>query len=124
MEYTEDLLDHDLYFDKYVISSVEQPAPEMPTDILIIIPGPSSDQVRMCCLGCEDINFSEMSLVPVEGLPPRNPFNINQGRAMCCYAVHEGQHASCGHCSDHHGYSGVTQMQPLGGCHLFPDWCE
>lgn len=100
LEYMEESSDHSLYFDAYVAPPVEQPAPKTPTDVLIVVPGPLSDQLRACCLGCEDINLSKMLLVPMEDPPQRNAFNVNQGRAMHHHAVHSSQHGCHGGCSD------------------------
>ena len=81
-----------LYASYHTPPIVGQVAPEAPTDIPIIVPLLQIEQAKMCCPGCEDLDLSQVPLIPVE-TPMRNPFDMNQGRAAHCQAVCYGQHA-------------------------------
>ena len=68
-----------------------QPLPEVMMDIPIVVSSPQINWVRTCCLGCKEVDLSQVPLILVE-TPMRNPFDINQGRAACRQVVC-GQHA-------------------------------
>ena len=106
--------DESLYATYHMPPVVGQPAPEALMDVPLVMLLLQIDQARTCCPGCEELDLSQIPLIPME-MPMRNPFDVNQGRAACCQGVHTGQWAcQTGHI-DCPSYSGVAQMQPLGG---------
>ena len=103
----------------------EQVAPERPTDVPIVVPSPPVDATFPCCPGCEVLNKPVTELVPIEEEHPVSLPRDNQGRGARMAAVHSGQRARHGGCSDRRGYGGVARMQPptVPRCE-YPDRCE
>ena len=88
----------------------DQPAPEAPTDVPIVVPSPKVDQAKTCCPGCEELDLSQVPLIPVE-TPMRNPFVVEESTAVV-----RGQRARRGRGrANSQRYGGVPRMQPLGG---------
>ena len=104
------------------LSIPEQAAPECPTDVPIVVPTPPIDTTFLCCPGCEVLNELVTELVPIEEEHLVTLPHDNQGRGVRMAAVHFGQHAHWGGCSDHRGYGGIAHMQPSTvPRHEYPD---
>ena len=103
--------DSESFYATYCAPVVEdQPAPEAPTDVPIVVPSPKVDQAKTCCPGCEELDLSQVPLIPVE-TPMKNPFVVEE-----LTAVVRGQRARRGKGrANSRRYGGVPLMQPLGG---------
>ena len=102
-----------LYAAYHTLPVAGQPGPEAPTDVPLVVPSPHLDRAKTCCPGCEDLDLSQVLLIPIEQ-PMRNPFDINQGRAARRQGVCTGQRAHRTGRVDRPGYGGVAHVQPLG----------
>ena len=113
------------YYDVYVAPSIEQPALEAPTNVLIMVPTPLIDALFPCYSGCEVLNKPVTKLVLIEeDYPIVLPCN-NQGQAARIQAVCTGQCACHRGHPDCQGYGGVTHMQPSSvPRHKYPDQCK
>ena len=120
------MLDHTSYFEAYAeLSGSNQPAPERPTDVPIVVLTPLIDGMFPCCPGCEALNELVTELVPIEEDHPVALLHDNQGRGARMAIVRSSQHACRGGHSDHRGYGGVAHMQPSSvPRHKYPDQCE
>ena len=79
LEYTDELSEHVSYYDMYVASPVEQPAPEAPTDVPIVVLTLPIDATFLYCPSCKVLNKPVTKLVPIEeDHPVELPCN-NQG---------------------------------------------
>ena len=96
LEYTEDSLNHSLYFEAYGgAPAMGQPSLEHPTDVLIVVLTLPINTTFPCCPGCEVLNELVVDVVPIdEPHPIVLPVN-NQGCAVRRQVVHTSQ---CGHC--------------------------
>ena len=101
LEYANKLSEHTSYYDTYVTLPIEQPAPEAPTDIPIVVPTPLIDMAFLCCPDCEVLNEPVTELVPVEEPHPIVLPTNNQGHAARRQVVCTGQHGHHGGHSDH-----------------------
>ena len=78
----------------------KQAAPERLTDVPIVVPTPPIDATFPCCPSCEVLNEPVTELIPIEEEHPVSLPCDNQGQGAKMAAVHSGQHARRGGCSD------------------------
>ena len=79
LEYANEELVHGSYYDTYVALLVEQPVPEAPTDVPIVVPTPPIDVTFPCCPGCKVLNEPVTELVLIEEDHPIVLLHNNQG---------------------------------------------
>ena len=72
--------DNELLYSSYrtPVEVEAQPLPEVMMDIPIVVSSPQIDRVRTCCLGCKEVDLSQVPLIPVE-TPMRNPLTSTKG---------------------------------------------
>ena len=82
------------YFKAYAEPSVsDQPAPEHPTDVPIVILTPPIDATFPCCPDCEVLNKPVAMLVLIKEDHPVTLPHDNQGQGARMAMVHSGQRA-------------------------------
>ena len=70
---------------------MEQPAPEVPTNVPIVVPSPVIEHGFPCYLRCKVLNDKQVPLVPINDPVPEILMRNNQERSARMQVVHSRQ---------------------------------